>query len=77
MAGWHKPTNKKEAPQLGLLRITLAEFAIGSRLATYAANAASADDVDHVSDVLNARHVPNRFLYELLQVKRRQLAGQY
>jgi len=46
------------------------------RLTTYAANATGVDHVDQVSHMLNAWHMPNRFLHELLQIKGWQLAGQ-
>jgi 4-hydroxyphenylpyruvate dioxygenase-like putative hemolysin len=68
---------KKKPRKQGFFFMSLAESVIGRRLAPYAADAAGAYHVDHVADVLNARHMPNRFLHELLQVKRRQLARQH
>jgi hypothetical protein len=41
-------------------------------LAPHAADAIGTNDVNQISNVLDTRHVPHRFLYELLQIKRRQ-----
>jgi hypothetical protein len=46
------------------------------QLATDAADAVGTHDVDQVANVLNAGHMPDGFLNELLKVKRRQLAGE-
>jgi hypothetical protein len=45
-------------------------------LAAHAANPVGTHHVDQVANVLHSRHVPNRFLHELLQIERRQPAGQ-
>jgi 4-hydroxyphenylpyruvate dioxygenase-like putative hemolysin len=49
---------------------------MASRLAADAAYAVGAYDIDHVSHLEHAGHMPNGFLDELLQVERRQLPAQ-
>jgi hypothetical protein len=70
------PANKKRSPANRASYESALSNRDRGRLAAYAANATGVYDVDHVSNVLDARDVPNRFLHELLEVKRRQLAGQ-
>jgi hypothetical protein len=57
---------KKEALQQGFSKGYRRIRDRQRRLATHAANAAGVHDVDQIPHMLNARHVPNRFLHELL-----------
>ena len=69
---------KKEALKTGLLGTRIKLFGLRLlQLATNAANTTGTHHVDQVANMLNAGHMPYGFLNELLQVERRQLAGQY
>jgi len=56
-------------------RVVRPQFCI-QRLAPHAANALGAHDIDQVSNVVHARHVPNRFLNQLFQIERGQPPGE-
>jgi 4-hydroxyphenylpyruvate dioxygenase-like putative hemolysin len=55
----------------------LLKLEIAPRLATDAANPDGIHDVNQIAHMLNARHMPHRFLHQLLEVERRQLAREH